>query len=239
MAEIYPVYLQLREQLLAWINAKQLSSQDKLPAERELASNFKTTRITLRQALAQLEAEGIIYRSNRRGWFITPKRLKYDPSRDAGFNVYVASQGFTPRTETISKSLIQAPAWLAKKCGIELEMPLFHFVRRRYVDERALLIEHNYINVKDCPDLLTKNTDDSIWQLLERDYQLKPVRRELEIFPKAIVENEAGLLNVNTGCAGLYLERISRTEVGDFLELDHEYWLHDALKLVVKIGGKS
>ncbi len=235
MSEASPVYLQLREQLLVWINDKQLSSQDKLPAERELAANFNTTRITLRQALAQLEAEGVIYRSNRRGWFITPQRLKYDPSRDVGFNVYVTSQGFTPRTETIDRSLIAAPAWLAKKCDIELGMPVFHFVRRRYVDERALLIEHNYINAKGCSDLLTKNTDDSLWQLLEREYQLKPAQREIEIFPQAIVENEAQLLNVNTGCAGLYLQRISKTAEEDFLEFDHEYWLHDALKLVVRV----
>lgn len=235
MTSIQPVYLQLRDQLLGWIQQNQLSSQEKLPAERELAETFSTTRITLRQALAQLEAEGIIFRSNRRGWFITPKRLKYDPSRDVGFNLYVTAQGFSPRTETVNKTLILAPLWLAEKCGIKTGAPVYHFVRRRYVDERALLIEHNYINVDECPRLLEKNTDDSLWQLLKEEYQLTPAQREIEIFPQAIVENEAQLLNVNTGSAGLYLQRISRTKNGTFLEFDHEYWLHDALKLVVKV----
>ena len=27
---------------------------------------------TLRQALQQLEAEGLVYRENRRGWFVSP-----------------------------------------------------------------------------------------------------------------------------------------------------------------------
>ncbi|MEH6445936.1 MAG: UTRA domain-containing protein [Oceanospirillaceae bacterium] len=235
MSEAPPVYLQLRGQLLAWIKGKQLSSQDKLPAERELAVNFNTTRITLRQALAQLEAEGVIYRSNRRGWFITPERLEYDPSRDVGFNVYVASQGFTPRTETIVKSLITAPAWLAKKCNLVEGAPIYHFVRRRYVDERALLIEHNFINATSCSGLLAKDTDNSLWKLLESEYQLRPKKRKIEIYPQAIIADEAQWLNVNTGSAGLYLERISYAQAGQFLEFDQEYWLHDALKLVVNV----
>ncbi len=237
MPETSPVYLQLRERLLDWMVENKLCGQDKLPAERELASLFNTTRITLRQALAQLEAEGVIYRSNRRGWFITPSRLKYDPSRDVGFNVYVKSQGYEPRTQTLEKSLIDAPKWLAKKCGLRAQAKVYHFVRRRYVDERALLIEHNYICAQSCPDLLAKNTDDSLWQLLDRDYQLKPSKRSLEIYPQAIVAEQAQLLNVNTGSAGLYLERLSFSQAGGFLEFDEEYWLHDALKLVVNVEG--
>lgn len=235
MSEASPVYLQLREQLLVWINEKQLTSQDKLPAERELAAQFNTTRITLRQALSQLEAEGVIYRSNRRGWFITPGRLKYDPSRDVGFNVYVRSQGFEPRTETISKSLITAPQWLAEKCQLEQSAQVYHFVRRRYVDERALLIEHNYLCAQSCTELLSKNTDDSLWKLIEKEYQLRPCKRDIEIYPQAIVGDEAQWLNVNTGSAGLYLERVSYAQSGLFLEFDQEYWLHDALKLVVSV----
>lgn len=43
----------------------------KLPAERKLSEVFATTRITLREALLQLEAQGLIYREERRGWFIS------------------------------------------------------------------------------------------------------------------------------------------------------------------------
>lgn len=44
----------------------------KLPAERKLSEVFDTTRITLREALVQLEACGLIYREERRGWFVAP-----------------------------------------------------------------------------------------------------------------------------------------------------------------------
>lgn len=38
----------------------------KLPAERKLSELFGTTRITVREALLQLEAQGQIYREERR-----------------------------------------------------------------------------------------------------------------------------------------------------------------------------
>ena len=52
-----------------------LPPASKLPAERKLSELFGTTRITVREALLQLEAQGQIYREERRGWFVSPPRL--------------------------------------------------------------------------------------------------------------------------------------------------------------------
>ena len=49
-----------------------LPAGGKLPAERKLSELFATTRITLREALIQLESQGLIYREERRGWFVSP-----------------------------------------------------------------------------------------------------------------------------------------------------------------------
>lgn len=54
-----------------WIDAGRLGHNDRLPAERMMSAHFATTRITLREALGQLEARGVIYREERRGWCIT------------------------------------------------------------------------------------------------------------------------------------------------------------------------
>src|SRR3990167_6439970 len=56
-----------------------LPSGSQLPAERKLSEVFDTTRITLREALGQLEAEGLVYREERRGWFVSPARVTYNP----------------------------------------------------------------------------------------------------------------------------------------------------------------
>ena len=62
-----PQYLLIKAQLQARIQNGALKSRDKLPSERELCALFNTTRITVRESLAQLEASGVIYRADRRG----------------------------------------------------------------------------------------------------------------------------------------------------------------------------
>jgi DNA-binding GntR family transcriptional regulator len=69
-----------------------LSAGCQLPAERKLSEVFATTRITLREALLQLEAKGLIYREERRGWFISPPRLLYDLVQRSHFHAMVHAQ---------------------------------------------------------------------------------------------------------------------------------------------------
>ncbi|MCI2282193.1 GntR family transcriptional regulator [Colwellia sp. MSW7] len=59
------LYQAIREYLFSLI-AEQ-PDMKKLPSERELLEQFNSTRITVREALIRLEAEGVIYRQNRKG----------------------------------------------------------------------------------------------------------------------------------------------------------------------------
>ena len=79
-----------------------LPAGGKLPAERKLSELFATTRITLREALIQLESQGLIYREERRGWFVSPERLAYNPLVRSHFHAMVSEQGRVPATEVLS-----------------------------------------------------------------------------------------------------------------------------------------
>lgn len=103
-------YLRIRDQLAADIAQGVL--QVKLPSERELAERFLCTRITLREALQQLETEGLVYRENRRGWFVAPPRIRYNPTRITGFMEYVSAQDASRVPRRCTPSGVQpAPGW--------------------------------------------------------------------------------------------------------------------------------
>ncbi len=93
-----PQYLMIKAQLQARIQNGALKSGDKLPSERELCALFNTTRITVRESPAQLEASGVIYRADRRGWFVTPERLWLDPTQNTNFHKLCLEQGREPKT---------------------------------------------------------------------------------------------------------------------------------------------
>ena len=60
-----PCYSHIRGHFASLIEAETLTSGMKLPPERMLSEEFCITRVTVRQALMQLEAEGLIFRENR------------------------------------------------------------------------------------------------------------------------------------------------------------------------------
>ena len=66
---VLPLYSRIQETLRAQLLSGQFGVGDRLPSETELAAEFRTTRTTVRQAMAQLEFEGLIVRHPGRGTF--------------------------------------------------------------------------------------------------------------------------------------------------------------------------
>lgn len=66
-----PLYLQVAEALKAKIEAGQLQPETQLPATRQLAADLGVNRITVVNAYAELEAEGLVSSHVGRGTFVT------------------------------------------------------------------------------------------------------------------------------------------------------------------------
>lgn len=227
-----PHYLRIREQLAADLAAGRLAAGGKLPPERELAERFACTRVTLRQALALLETDGRIYRHDRRGWYVSPPRVRYDPSRITGFMDYVAAQGYTPRTECLQAERRPAGDWLARRMGLaDARQDVFHLRRLRWVDERPVLLETNALVADWCPDLLAQDLSTSLVRLLRERYGRVQSRSELFMHPQALNAERAGLLHCSCGSSGFYLERLCFGDQGQPVEFDQEFWRPDAFAL--------
>ncbi|MFL1465005.1 UTRA domain-containing protein [Marinobacter sp. HN1S83] len=231
-----PLYLRVRDEIAARITRGEMSPNTRLPSERIIAENAGTTRVTARLALSQLEAEGRIYRSNRRGWFVSPPRLVYTPAKDYSFTENVTSQGRTPKTETLDVQAMTASSWLAARTGLAVDDPVIKLRRRRHIDGRPVLVESIYLNARRLPGIETFDFNQSLWKLLQEGYGVDLVRRHIEMYPTALVNPHAEALGVSAGIAGLYVTRCSHDANGGFIELDEEFWLHDALSIQVDVG---
>lgn len=231
-----PLYLRVRDQLASQIESGLFSPNTRLPSERILAEEHHTTRVTTRLALAQLEAEGRIYRSNRRGWFVSPPRLIYNPTEDYSFSHNVTSQGRLPATETLEVTPIDVTPWLATKTGLAEGDPIVRLRRRRQIDGRPVLVENIYLNPKRLPGIEGYDFNGSLWTLLREQYGVELRGKRIEMFPTALLDPQAEALGVTAGTAGLYVTRRSHDADGCFVEFDEEFWLHDTLSIQVEVG---
>ncbi|AKA24463.1 GntR family transcriptional regulator [Pseudomonas chlororaphis] len=232
---ISPHYQRIREQIAQDIAGGSPRADEKFPSERELIERFGCTRVTLRQALQQLEAEGLVYRENRRGWYVSPQRIRYDPSRITGFMEYVAAQGRVPRTECLLAEQRPAGAWLARRMGLEsADEPVFYLQRRRWIDRRPVLLECNAILASWCPGLLEVDLNTSLTRVLRERFARVQSRCELQIHTSTVNEEQADLLQLSPGSTNVYLERLNFGEDNQPVEFDQEFWRPDALSIVMQ-----
>ncbi|CAN5239439.1 UTRA domain-containing protein [soil metagenome] len=231
-----PQYLALRDQIALNIEKGNLPPGAKLPSERQLQVGSSAARGTIREALFQLEAEGLIYRRDRSGWYVSPPAVTYDPMRWAGFMTYVTEQGRTPSTETLSKESTPASSAVADIFRVAPGTTLHTIRRRRLIDGRPVLAERIIVDPALAPDLLSHSLDGSLTHILTTHYGVTVARNRVDMRPCALVKEAADALGVKSGTPGLLVVRTSLDASGRVVEYDQEYWRHDAIRVHVDLN---
>ncbi len=233
-----PYYIRFRDHFTAMIEAGTLAPGAKFPPERALAEDFSITRMTVRQALMRMEAEGLIFREDRRGWFVSPPRVHYDPTANTSFTESIAEQGRIAGTTVLSKQRIAASQWQSTHLGCAVGEPVFVISRLRTVDERAVLVEKIHINAERCPSLLDHQLDQSMTGLMAKEFNIIEHRAQINMRPAALSEESAKALGVAVGTPGLYLSRTIVDQFNNVVELDEEFWRHDAIDICITAAGR-
>nr|WP_202600949.1 MULTISPECIES: phosphonate utilization transcriptional regulator PhnR [unclassified Vibrio] len=224
-------YVKIKDAIVEQIASGMLSPRQKLPAERKLAESFNTTRVTLREALSLLEAEGKIYREDRRGWFISPEPLKYDPTQTLNFTNMALAQNRLPKTE-----LVAAKASLAnKQASTLLNLPPFADVYRidrvRYLEDRPVVFVTNYVRPEMFPDLLSHDLSQSLTDIYREHYGVVYQKIRYRISTSSLLGETAQFLRATSGTPAMVVERINYNQQGELIDCDIEYWRHDAISI--------
>jgi DNA-binding GntR family transcriptional regulator len=233
-----PQYLALRDRIADHIEVGAYAD-GKLPSERQLQNDTGAARGTIREALFQLEAEGLIYRRDRSGWYVSPLPITYNPTRWSGFMSYVSEQGREPATETLSTETALVPPATAKVFGTAPDAPLYLIHRRRRVDGRPVLIERITVDPGLAPNLLDHDLNGSLTAILRTRYGVTVARNRIDMQPCALVRGPAEALGVKSGTTGLLVVRTSFDKTGRIVEYDEEYWRADAIRIHVDVRVRA
>ena len=221
----------LREQIERGL----LARGSKLPSERQLSELFSTTRITLREALGQLEDQGLIYREERRGWFVSPQRLLYNPLVRSHFHAMVADQGRVPETEVLGAAMIPASVDICQRLELPALSRVFQIRRARRVDGRLVLYVEHYLNAQYFPGILGHDLTRSLTELYASEYGIHYGRVRFDMVPTALHAEAAAPLKVAVGSPALRISRINRDQRGRLIDCDLEFWRHDAIHISVEV----
>ena len=113
-----PAHAQIETWLTSLIAAGSLVVGDKLPKEKDLAAELGVSRMTLRQALASLEARGVVERipGRRGGTFITEPKIDIDITGLAGFTEQLRRGPSRAGARVVSASVVTASRAWPRRC---------------------------------------------------------------------------------------------------------------------------
>jgi phosphonate utilization transcriptional regulator PhnR len=224
-------YVKIKDAIVSQIDSGLFSARQKLPSERKLAETFNTTRVTLREALSLLEAEGKVFREDRRGWFISPEPLCYDPTQTVNFTNMALSQGRIPKTEILSVKRMLAPKKAVDLLKLAPFSEVYQVNRVRYLEDRPVVYVTHYIRPEFFPNLLSFDLSQSLTDIYREHYGMTYQKTRYRVSTSSLLGQSVQPLRATSGSPAMAIERVNYNQYDELIDCDIEYWRHDALRI--------
>lgn len=229
-----PRYVQLRKRLSDGVDQGLLKAGSSLPPEREIANITELSRVTVRKAIQALAIDGIIVQKQGSGSFVasdTPQ-IEQSLSRLTSFSEDMARRGMVSSSVWLERGIFMPSPDEVLALALTPEASVSRIARLRTADEKPMAIERASLSTDFLPNPILVET--SLYEILEKS-GLRPVRALQKISAINLEEENAKLLEVAPGMAGLRIERTSYLADGRVVEFTQSIYRGDAYNFVAEL----
>lgn len=209
-----PLYEQIKDYLLICIEQGIYLPDTRLPSERDLAEQFKVSRLTVKKAISDLLQSGHVYVQIGKGTYVS--RPKVDQSLDVltSFSEDIGKRRQRPSSRVLEAREIAASDEEARILRVPAGAPLFLLRRVRLADEVPMAIESSRLVAALCPGLLDGRDfgAESLYHVLRGEYNIRLTYAEQSIEARWATSEEAHLLGVEVRAPILGIARVTYTD---------------------------
>ncbi len=190
-----PIYRQIRDALVNEIAAL-YKPGDSLPPENELAERFGVNRHTLRRAVDELVADGLVERYHGKGVFILESAINYTIDSKTRFTETLKNQGHMTESRVLRKQVIPARGGVATKLQIKEGESVSFIETLRAVDEKPFCVISHFLPAQACTSVIEKYDSGSLHDFLKKHCAIELKRCESLISAVLPEADDARLLNM-------------------------------------------
>jgi len=232
-----PLYQQLKSLILQEIGAGRWESDQQLPTEEQFASRFRVSKITVRQALRELSALGVVRREQGRGTFVQRPALEEGPRNLTSFTGEMREHGLRATSQVLGREIVAAPPEIAARLLIRPSDPVFRLRRLRLADNVPMGWQVSCLPLALVPGIDRIDfTNASLYEVLRTQYSLQAVRARETLIAVVVSQEDAALLRVPAGAAALAAERLTYRADDQPLEYAQSIMRGDRYKVVLDLS---
>lgn len=239
-------YYQIATDIRRRIASGEWNQTMRLPAEATLAQEYGVSRMTMRQALAELVKDGIVTRRRGSGTFINER----PPSASVSSITLplpvtlvrsLRALGYTPGIEVLQARVLPVPSpTIADALDIDVGEPVAFFERIVHAEERPLVIVRAMIPDRLCPGITQRPLiNDSIHITLRERYGI--TLREVQHWIESVraTDEDAATLRTSIGTPLLLLTSVYYDDRDRPVEHVTNLWLGDAMRLSLRAPAET
>jgi GntR family transcriptional regulator len=232
-----PYYLQLIDILKEKVQQAEWGPGDQIPGEQDLCEHYQVSRTVVRQALRELEYEGVITRQKGKGTFISrPKISEGLVQKLTGFYQDMVERGLKPSSKVLHQNISPSNEKVARFLGIKTGEKVIDIQRLRFINDEPIQLVTTYIPFEICPALASVDlTNRSLYEYLEKEFSIFIAKGHRYIEAVLANDYEATLLGIERGAPLLMLDSVSFSEDGQPIEYYHALHRGDRSRFEVEL----
>jgi GntR family transcriptional regulator len=233
-----PLYIQIAEGLLNWVDSGRLAPGDRLPAERDLSQTLGVNRMTLRRALELLAAQGLLERRQGAGTYIADRKIERQAGQLVSFTKRMREQGFTPGARVVSFEERPCGAALAAALRLPTSAPVYDIRRLRFLNGQPVLLEHYTLPIMRFSRLAQYDLEhNSLYEVLHTHYGVDVHRARLSLEAVLATAYESEQLLVPLSAPLMLERRLSYDALGAPVEHGEDHYRGDRFQFVTETAA--
>ena len=229
-----PLYEQLKILLQSQINTGVYSAGEKLPAEFEMCAKHEVSRVTVRRALDDLVADGVLERRQGKGTFVASKKpqvplLAVDP----GVKGFMGTlfPGFEKHTRVIFKKEYACNTMEQKMLELQEDDKVHVYLRLMSLNDMPFYLDRATYPAGRFSDMFHQVKDDvSTYTILREQYGVGIMKITRKIKLTYATEEQASLLKCAVGSPLFQLFKMVRDENSAPVHISYTYYIADRVE---------
>lgn len=234
-------YFQIAQDLQNRIRSGEWKATNRLPSETQLSTEYGVSRMTVRQALAELDNDGLVIRKQGSGTFIQESaqshgRVTVTMSSTLSVSQALKDMGYDPEIRLIQATAIPVPSEeIATALQIEPDDTVVYFQRNFIVDGKCMAITRSFLPDRMVEGILDRPLEgESVQQTLYSRHGIIDERCQRWIEAVRATDNDAELLGVEPGSPLMVMTSLFFDYKSQPIDYVRSVWPGDSIRVFLE-----